>query len=61
LGDASDEPLENITVARLGRESEGFVVAMKPGNAGGAKEPCRERVYHKKTGVPLGRNSHYGT
>jgi len=61
MGAAANEPPENITVARLGWESEGFVVATKPGNSGGAKGPCRERVYHKKEGVPLGRNSHYGT
>lgn len=61
MGDAPDGPRENITLARLGWESEGFVVAMKPGNSGGAKGPCRECVYHKKKGVPLGRNSHYGT
>ena len=33
-----------MTVGRLGRESEGLIVAMKPGNSGGAKGPCRERV-----------------
>lgn len=35
---------ESITVRRPLWESEGVVVARKPGNAGGAKDPCREHV-----------------
>lgn len=35
---------ENMTDVWPGRESEGLIVAVKPGNSGGAKEPCRERV-----------------
>jgi hypothetical protein len=60
MGEAIDGPRENITLIWLGWESEGFVVARNPGNSGGAKGPCRERVFHKKKGTPLGRNSHYG-
>ena len=30
---------EEITASRLARESEGLIVASKPGNAGGAKGP----------------------
>lgn len=41
-------PWENITATRLGGESEGSVVAMKPGNAGGAKGPCREHVFARR-------------
>src|SRR6267154_4743187 len=33
-----------ITAGRPRRESEGLIVVLKPGNSGGAKEPCRERV-----------------
>lgn len=44
MGDAFNAPRENITGMWLVWESEGFVVAWKPGNAGGAKGPCRERV-----------------
>jgi RNA-directed DNA polymerase len=40
----TNRPRENMTEVWLGRESEGLIVARKPGNAGGAKEPCRERV-----------------
>ena len=40
------------------RESEGFIVAVKPGNSGGAKGPYRECVFAKEersawTLVPL--------
>jgi hypothetical protein len=43
------------------RESEGFVVASKPGNAGGAKGPCRECCFSPGRRDPLGQSSHYGT
>lgn len=39
---------EDITSRRRTRESEGFIVAMKPGNSGGAKGPCRECVSHPR-------------
>lgn len=48
MGDAFNAPRENITAVWLGWESEGFVVAWKPGNSGGAKGPCRERVYTRR-------------
>jgi hypothetical protein len=35
---------EDITASWRGRESEGFIVATKPGNAGGAKGPCWKHV-----------------
>ena len=35
---------EDITSRRLGRESDGLVVARKRGNARGAKVPCRKYV-----------------
>ncbi|MBX9661025.1 MAG: hypothetical protein K2X00_20905, partial [Nitrospiraceae bacterium] len=35
---------EDITALGPAQESEGFVVATKPGNAGRAKEPCRRVV-----------------
>ena len=35
---------ESITLVGLPRESEGVVVAVKPGNPGGAKGPCRKRA-----------------
>jgi hypothetical protein len=36
---------KEITVAGHGRESEGVIVAMKRGNARGAKDPCRTNVF----------------
>src|SRR5216683_4051588 len=36
------ESNESITAGRLRRESEGFIVARKPDNSGGAKGPCRD-------------------
>ena len=42
--DASNGSREQITAVRPRRESEGSIVARKPGNAGGAKGPCREHV-----------------
>jgi hypothetical protein len=49
---------EDITTRRRTRESEGFIVAMKPSNVGGAKGPYRERVFANEerpawTFVPL--------
>ena len=42
--DASNGSREQITAVRPRRESEGSIVARKPGNAGGAKGPCRKHV-----------------
>ena len=46
---------ESITVAWSNRESEGFVVAAKPGNAGGAKGPCRRHAAHQNKETRLGK------
>ncbi len=40
-----NSPREDITAGRLGRESEGDVVAWKRGNCRGAKVPCQIRVF----------------
>ena len=45
---------ERITAARLGRESEGEVVAWKRGNARGAKGPCRIYVPMRREEDRLG-------
>jgi len=46
-------------VMRGGRESEGFIVVLKRGNARGAKGPQRN-MYLLMRGDPLGREFHYG-
>ena len=51
---ACNMPRESITVAWSSRESEGFVVALKPGNAGGAKGPCRRHAVRQNKEIRLG-------
>ena len=46
-GVAGNTAPEDITAWRRMRESEGFIVALKPGNAGGVKGPCRECVFRQ--------------
>ena len=43
----------------LCRESEGLILALKPGNAGGAKGPQRN-MYLSMREDPLERMLHYG-
>jgi hypothetical protein len=45
FGTLRDRSWESITAIGPEQESEGVVVALKPGNSGGAKGPCRERVH----------------
>lgn len=47
-GTAINVPREDITETRPEWKSEGFIVASMPGNSGGAKEPCRERVFTRR-------------
>jgi len=44
---------KEITVAGHGRESEGVIVAMKRGNARGAKDPCRTNVFIRRKEIRL--------
>ena len=44
----------------LDRESEGVVVAMKRGNARGAKGPCRPNGFIRSEEIRLDNTSHYG-
>ena len=44
---------KSITVAGLGRESEGAIVAMKRRNFRGAKDPCRTNVSIKSKEIRL--------
>ncbi len=45
---------EPITFTCSLRESEGLIVAAKPGNSGGAKEPCQEHVSTREKEIRLG-------
>jgi len=46
---------ENITSVWGERKSAGFIVVMKPGNAGGAKGPCQSHAKARSAGCRLGK------